>query len=121
MFSEIELERVKLAFVEKVSNEMLGAIVDIKDVGDDFIRNLTTIKIQGYLWGESGKSQTIRYPATWRDAFKEQWFPKWLLERYPVVYKEHRIDLKTLYPNFRVSMPSESHVLKYETYERLIQ
>lgn len=119
MFSEIELEKIKLVFAEKVSNELLGAVIDLGDQNDDFIRNMTTLRIQGYLWGESGESQTIRYPATWWDAFKERWSPKWLTDRYPVLYREHEITLKTLYPNFRISMPSEAHVLKYAVHDRL--
>lgn len=27
-----------------------------------------------------------KYPSTWWDAFKERWYPKWLLKRFPVEY-----------------------------------
>lgn len=113
MINEIQLEKIKLAFVEKVSNELLGAVVDIADVEDDFIRNMTTLRIQGYLWGELGETRTISYPATWWDAVKQRWFPRWLLVRYPTRFQHHEITLKTLYPEFRISMPNEPHVLKY--------
>lgn len=111
---EIQLERIKIAFTEKVSNELLGAVVDIREENDDFVHDWTTLRIQGYLWGESGETKTISYPATWWDALKARWFPLWLLARYPAVYQHYQIDLKTLYPNFRIAMPNETHVLKYQ-------
>ena len=119
MVSEIQLEKIKLAIAEKVSEQMMDHLVSIEAVGDDFICNRLTLIIRGYIWGESGKTQTIRYPATWWDAVKERWFPIWLLSRYPATYREHEISLKTLYPNFKISMPRETHVLKYMVHDRL--
>lgn len=112
-FSEIELEKIKLGFTEVLSNDLLETMISFDEIADDFIRNRCRLMIQGHLWGESGTPQTITYPATWWDAVKERWFPKWLLTRYPVSYRIHEITLKTLYPNFRISMPRETHVLKY--------
>jgi hypothetical protein len=119
VFNEIELEKIKITIAESVSNELLGVVVECKDIADDFIKNRMTLLVRGYIWGESGKTQTIRYPATWWDAFKERWFPQWLLTRYPAAYREHKIDLRTLYPNFKISMPHETHVLKYMVHDRL--
>lgn len=120
-FSEIQLEKVKIAFAQKLSNDLLEAVVGFDEVADDFLRNQCTLIVQGYLYGESGTPQTITYPATWWDAVKERWFPGWLVSRYPVAYKEHEITLKTLYPNFKISIPRETHVLKYVVHSRLSQ
>lgn len=118
MYNEIQLEKIKLAFTEKLSRlafaELSEAEVRFEEIADDFIRNQLTMVVQGYLWGESGPTQTISYPETWWDAFKERWFPQWLLSRYPIRYRHHEISLKTLYPHFRISMPRETHVLKYQ-------
>lgn len=119
MVSDIQLKTIKLAIVESVSNDLLDVIVEHKEIADDFIKNRVTLMIQGYIWGESGKTQLIRYPATWWDAVKERWFPRWLLTRYPATYREHEITLKTLYPNFKISLPRETHVLKYVFHDRL--
>lgn len=29
----------------------------------------------------------VKYPSDWWEAFKERWFPKWMLRRWPVNYK----------------------------------
>ena len=31
--------------------------------------------------------QTYKWPKDWRQAFKERWFSKWMLKRWPVIYK----------------------------------
>jgi hypothetical protein len=111
---EITLEKIKIAIVERVSNRLLNAIVECSEA-DSFIANSIDMRLQGYIWGETGKTETIKYPATWRDAFKERWFPKWLARRYPVNYRVHEIAIRTLYPNFKISMPREVHVLKWQT------
>ena len=37
--------------------------------------------------------ESIRHPKDWKQAFKERWFPQWLLKRYPVEYKEYTLDV----------------------------
>jgi hypothetical protein len=114
---EIQLEKIKIGLMQRVSNHLLGPEVRFSEV-ESFINNSVDMQIHGYVWGERGKSETIKYPATWRDSFKERWFPKWLLDRYPVQYRVHEINTTTLYPNFKVSMPRDVHVLKYQTLSR---
>lgn len=111
---EVTLEKIKVAIMQRVSNQLLDAVVDINEV-ESFVHNAVDLRLQGYIWGETGKTETIKYPATWRDAFKERWFPKWLLRRYPVNYQVHEISARTLYPNFKISVPNETHVLKWQT------
>jgi hypothetical protein len=119
MFSEVQLEKIKIAITEKVSNELMDVVVRTEEIADDFICNRLTLMVHGYVWGESGETQTICYPATWWDAVKERWFPAWLNARYPIRYREYEISLKTLYPNFKISLPRETHVLKYVVHNRL--
>jgi hypothetical protein len=35
----------------------------------------------------------IEFPSTWWQAFKERWFPKFLLNKFPVDYKRYVVDL----------------------------
>jgi hypothetical protein len=113
---EVELERIKIGLVEKLS---YTALHDLSvSVNDDFFTNLVSVQIKGYIWGERGKSETIKYPKNWREAFKERWFPQWLLKRYPVIYRVHEINTTTLYPNFKISVPDQTHVLKFQTLAR---
>lgn len=36
--------------------------------------------------------RTIEVPADWVEAFKERWFPKWVLCYFPVVYQYHDVN-----------------------------
>lgn len=114
---EYQLEKIKIGIMQRIPNHLLGAEVRFSEV-EAFICNSVDMQISGYVWGERGKSETIRYPKTWREAIKERWFPRWLLRRYPVLYRSHEINTTTLYPNFKVSVPDQTHVLKYQTFSR---
>jgi hypothetical protein len=59
----------------------------------------------------------IKYPRDWREAFKERWFPSWLLSRYPVVYKTHRIDVREIYPDYRPVVHDQTFLLKLAQYD----
>jgi len=40
--------------------------------------------VQGLLAIATLHEEVFEYPTDWWQAFKERWFPKWLLNRYPV-------------------------------------
>lgn len=44
--------------------------------------------------------RVVEYPADWKEAFKERWFPKWLLQKFPVKYEVY--DVKVLYPSIHI-------------------
>ena len=58
------------------------------------------------------EEELAKYPATWWQAFKETFFPKWLLRKFPVQYEEiwavHKFpevnipDLGTEYVHFKI-------------------
>jgi len=37
-----------------------------------------------FVWAEKVKTETIRWPATWRDAISKRWSPAWFKRRWPV-------------------------------------
>jgi len=61
------------------------------------------------------KLAQYKWPATWRDAFKERWFPEWAKRRWPVLYRE--VDLRELYACKR---PPEDDRIKYHITERML-
>ncbi len=48
------------------------------------------------------KQEDLKYPVNWIEAFKERWFPKWLLKYYPVEYT--LIEVREYYP--RMAIPN---------------
>lgn len=112
---EVTLYKTKLAFQRHIPEQsLMGEKIKVTDsCEDDFVCNLMRAQLTGYLYGEPGETQTISYPPDWWSAFKQRWFPTWLLRRYPASLTIVEINLLTLYPHFKVSLPDQHHVLKY--------
>ncbi len=49
----------------------------------DFVTEALQIQLR---WTTLGRITTTKYPSTWWQFFKETYFPKWLLEKFPVNY-----------------------------------
>jgi hypothetical protein len=75
---------------------------------------------------EESHTFKVKYPRGWKEAFKEEHFPKWLKRRYPVKYIERTEKVKftafNLYPMFPAvyqdkCKDSVQHIVtEYETY-----
>lgn len=68
------------------------------------------------IWGMENKPVYIEYPETWWDAFKNRWFPEWLLRYYPTNWIEWYIDSKTLYPLLEIESPNYTHTIVYHDF-----
>lgn len=66
-----------------------------------------------WLASEKLASIHVKYPEDWWQAFKERWFPRWLLKRFPVKYHEERYEARAFYPD--VSLPTERHYVRIVT------
>jgi hypothetical protein len=95
----IMLERFKFGVRHMALQEDLQFLsdVDIEYMTDSIARNVV-YNFRAEVMGQ--KLDQIKHPADWKEAFKERWFPKWLLEKYPVRYK--RYDIKALYPQIKL-------------------
>ena len=100
----VELEALQIGLQQSITGEFLNAGVEfVQDVLTDRIK----IAIRGFVWAEkeSVRQQDIKYPRDWWQAFKERWFPAWLLRKYPVDYHHITIDVRAIYPDFKQAMP----------------
>lgn len=66
-----------------------------------FIR---TIKVN--IYGLKDKPVIIRYPENWLEALKERFAPKWLLKKYPIKYKEIKVDPMLIFPEMNIAVPN---------------
>lgn len=90
------LERVRYGIAQVLSRELLNVEVTAEIYADEIL-----MRIRHDVFVEKFPEHTISYPEDWWQAFKERWFTKFLLRRYPVRYTEHRISLSVLYPDMR--------------------
>lgn len=60
--------------------------------------NQLAIQVRKYIWKEHLGTEEIEIPNTWWDHFKQDYFPEWLLERFPVKYIKFKYEFDLLYP-----------------------
>ena len=101
---QVKLEKIKFGLQEIVSECFIDSSVTI-----DQEINMYRIRLRGFLYGESVEKHTIKYPKDWWQALRERWFPRWVLNRWPVRYTVHHIDLVAVYRKFRPSLPNEDY------------
>ena len=79
----------------------------------DYARNTLLYSLHTLLPAENIKEEThtvtVKYPETWWQMFKEQYFPTWLKEKCPIKYGTNAETIKftayNLYPKFPSFMP----------------
>jgi len=89
------LERFKVVVRKALTVDELVSLdnVELTSKYDDILQALV-LELRAYLASE--RLSGIKYPKDWWQAFKERWFPKWLLKRYPVQY--HEAHVRAFYP-----------------------
>jgi hypothetical protein len=117
----VDLEKIKFAVLAYVSKELAEefAIAPTAKITDhlNWFSEQIVLQIRQDVFGKQVDIVEIRYPADWWQAFKERWFPKWLLKRYPVIETIETIDIKALYPT--INIPNHRAIINvWETEER---
>ena len=69
-------------------------------------------RVKTCIAGNDLKEITHKYPANWKEAFKERWFPQWMKNIWPVEYTKVTLSAAELYP--KISLPKESHIIRLE-------
>ncbi len=57
------------------------------------------VRFSVMVYGEDLEPITITVPEDWWQAFKQRWFPQFLLKRYPARTVTHTWDVKQMYPD----------------------
>ena len=115
--AEIEehtLHKFKFGLIEAISPHVVESRVEAERF-EEHIR----VTIRGYVWSHYLGTHTIMYPADWCEAVEERFFPKFLLERFPVRYHIEKIEMHALYPNYRPVIPDEDYVFRAITIEEV--
>lgn len=79
---------------------------------DGFGRTIV-VELRVNIWSEKLATNQVFHPDDWWEAFKDRWFPRWYLDRWPVKYRVHIFDMRALFPEYRAPHPSLGpHVLR---------
>ena len=113
VYQTIELELQKVSIVKYLPEEFAIHNLKLSTRRDEWLRALV-VKLEGYVLSENLERYEFEYPRDWWEAFKERWFPAWLLKRYPVLYTKEVVDLQVLYPKLKVSLPEQQRTYRME-------
>jgi len=85
---QIELERIHLTVTKTVSNDVLADLIrrgTFRAFNERLVDGIL-MELRTWLWDKKRATISVHreWPATWWDALKERWFPKWLTRRFPV-------------------------------------
>lgn len=106
MDKRIELKKIRYNIKHRLEKEYL---IEMLRWENNISCDCIELYIRGYVWAEneSLKHQEVKYPFDWWEAFKERWFPRFLLKRYPVKYKKVILDVKKIYPKLKINKQKE--------------
>jgi hypothetical protein len=105
-YDTVQLERIKFMAMMYVAKEMINnfAIPPEVEVTNQFewMLDNIVIRIRQDILGKQLDRVEIRYPEDWWQAIKARWFPKWALNRWPVIETIKVVDVKALYPTINI-------------------
>lgn len=78
------------------------------------LQNSIITEARLYFYTRAVQPITIKYPKDWFQAFKERFYPKFLLKKYPVAYKTHTITGDEVIAD-RVLPKNQSFVMLHHT------
>jgi hypothetical protein len=99
-----ELEYIKACSMAWVQKSELLQYFHPGDVKVDMslleptLDHYLSIRLVVRMLSERPKDETVSYPADWWQAFKEQYFPEWLLRHFPVKMESVIISIAAIYP-----------------------
>ena len=110
-FNKLSLEKIKVALDINISEAQFRNF-DIESYKDS-ISDSIIYKLRGFLMGERLREEKINwkvsYPSSWWEMFKERYFTKRLLNKFPVKYttKKRNVTFKVyeLYPKLPIAIP----------------
>jgi hypothetical protein len=119
---QVTLEKLKFGIIKYLTPEFLIDMVTVSN-HIDFMADEIAIAVRGFVWGEkeSAQHEEIEYPRNWKQAFKERWFPKWMLKRWPVQTTKIILDVRAIYPTFKPKVDGHEYrlIIQKMTSERI--
>ena len=105
--AEVRLGRMKIVALQYITKELaeqfaIAPKVEMSMLGS-FMLDEIVLRVVQEVYGHQVESKSVRYPADWWEAFKNHWFPEWMLKRWPVRWNTEKLEAWEVYP--KLSLP----------------
>jgi len=99
--NEVELENMTFAVVGLISEALIEAFAQPAEVNiiKHWAEDVMVAQIKQRIFGRQILHEVISYPANWKEAFKERWYPVWAKDKWPVRYTTKTFDVRELVPS----------------------
>ena len=88
------LERYKFAILQAIPKEYVDTF-DVNFSHEEGFEDDVYMRVMRLFYGY--KLENYKIPVDWWQAFKERFFPKWIIKRFPIVYRN--LTISALYPD----------------------
>lgn len=85
-----------------------------KEFNMGYKEGLYNLLIKGSVCVDQLPTVSAVYPANWIQAFKERWFPKWILKKYPVKCIDNSIEIRAIYKDYKPKIKDEPFVINFK-------
>ena len=101
---EIELENMTVAVIASVNKMLAKHFAQPAEVNmiKHWIEDEVVIQIKQRIFGKHILHKVISYPADWKEAFKERWYPVWAKDKWPIRYTKETFDVRELVPSLNI-------------------
>jgi len=82
---------------------------DVKaELYEDFVLGQLAMSLSARIASLKVENYEFRAPQDWLEAFKERFFPKWVLKKFPVKYRVEKINVEALFPKIKMDKEYQS-------------
>ena len=108
----LTLEKIRFGVRTQMSAELIDSM-DLK-ILPGMLADMFTGNLQAFMWGNqiTSTTQETAVPTTWWDAFKEVYFPNWLLDRFPMKTTTIIIETKFMHvcPHLNIASRNDERI-----------
>jgi hypothetical protein len=115
LVNQLMLEKVRVLSQERLSGQLL-ADLNFESYRDDILGDLV-LRLSSYVMAEETNKikRSLSYPSNWWQMFKQQYFPEWLKEKFPVKTKTKSWTVRVMatYPKLPQVFKDQKAVFRY--------
>lgn len=117
----VDLEKLTFALRVMATDEGLAGVDWEVDSWRCPEIHAAVVELKATVLGQRRTVAVVQWPATWWDAVKERFRPRWLRRWFPVWYKEQRVEAYALLPTFDLKIPGHRTTIVIEKHPAAIR
>ena len=104
MINKVEFENMTFAVIAPINKALIESFAQPAEVNiiKHWVEDVVVAQVKQRIFGRQVLHEEISYPANWKEAFKERWYPECAKNRCPVRYTTKTFDVRELVPSLDI-------------------